>query len=99
MNDNKSTMHGSMHLSLLLLLPWLCQGRHLLSVLELGGQYYYHCSHLLYNRTFQVIDPYEEEGCPVAGGVPGPWPGNDGRLDGGSTGLGPQEQGGHRQAG
>merc|ERR1712212_942015 len=40
--------------SLLLLLVSLVQSRHLLSVIELGGLYYYDSSDLIVNKTFQL---------------------------------------------
>lgn len=40
---------------LLILLVLVAQPRHLLSVIELGGLYYYDSSDLIVNKTFQVI--------------------------------------------
>jgi len=41
-------------LAILLLFPSLAECRHLLSVIELGGLYYYDSSDLIANKTFQV---------------------------------------------
>ena len=41
-------------LAILLLFPSLAECRHLLSVIELGGLYYYDSSDLIVNKTFQV---------------------------------------------
>ena len=40
-------------LAILLLFPSLAECRHLLSVIELGGLYYYDSSDLIVNKTFQ----------------------------------------------
>ena len=40
---------------LLLLLASVAQCRHLLSVIELGGLYYYDSSDLIVNKTFEVV--------------------------------------------
>ena len=42
---------------LLLLLASVAQCRHLLSVIELGGLYYYDSSYLIVNKTFEVVRP------------------------------------------
>ena len=42
---------------LLLLLALVAQCRHLLSVIELGGLYYYDSSDLIVNKTFEVVRP------------------------------------------
>ena len=42
---------------LLLLLASVAQCRHLLSVIELGGLYYYDSSDLIVNKTFEVVRP------------------------------------------
>lgn len=41
-------------LAILLLFPSLAECRHLLSVIELGGLYYYDSSDLIVNKTFQL---------------------------------------------
>ena len=45
---------NSLAFSLVLLLLSVAQSRHLLSVIELGGLYYYDSSDLIVNKTFQV---------------------------------------------
>jgi len=40
--------------AILLLFPSLAECRHLLSVIELGGLYYYDSSDLIVNKTFQL---------------------------------------------
>ena len=46
--------HPPSSVSLVLLLVPVAQSRHLLSVIELGGLYYYDSSDLIVNKTFQV---------------------------------------------
>ena len=45
---------------LLLLLASVAQCRHLLSVIELGGLYYYDSSDLIVNKTFEVVRPLRQ---------------------------------------
>ena len=47
--------------SLLLLVVPVAYSRHLLSVIELGGLYYYDSSDLIVNKTFQVGKLYCDE--------------------------------------
>jgi hypothetical protein len=83
---------------LLLLLPALARPRHLLSVIELGGRFYYDSSHLLYNKTFQVSSS-QLDLTPLRGGVPGRRAGDVWALGGGGAGLGPAEPRGHGASG
>ena len=50
-----------LHPGLVLLLVPLAHSRHLLSVIELGGLYYYDSSDLIVNKTFQVRKLYCDE--------------------------------------